>query len=234
MRLLLFLLLSISALFSQAQTLRLAVASNFRPTLQALAPAFTQSSGIELRISSGASGQLATQILQGAPFDIFLSADSHYPEQLHQRLGGSEPITYARGQLWLVSHLPSHNWQQLLRESPQVALANPKLAPYGAAAQALMQGLDFPVPTQVQAANIAQVRQWYDTGHASTAWLAGSLVPAEAPARFNLTEQLNIPIDQQLWVVSSSSHAQRFVTFLLSPAVQQQLSQLGYEPVQHD
>lgn len=234
MRLAILLLLMMTAMTAVAESLRLAVASNFRPALAALAPEFTRTTGIELVISSGASGQLATQILQGAPFDIFLSADDHYPARLHSRLGGDLPRTYALGQLWLVSRTAANDWQSLLRKSDKIALANPALAPYGAAADTLMQSLAPLSATRVTAANIAQVRQWYDAGHINTAWLAGSLVPADAPTRFNLTAQLLAPIRQQLLVLKPSPRSRQFITFLLNPDTQRQLQPLGYDPVNAD
>lgn len=234
MRLALLLLLFSTTCAAGAQSLRLAVASNFRPAIEALAPEFTRSTGIALIISSGASGQLATQILQGAPFDVFLSADDQFPARLHAQLGGDPPRTYAHGQLWLVSRAGAPNWQALLNQNHKIALANPTLAPYGAAAETLMQTLATAPPKKVTAANIAQVRQWYDTGHINTAWLAGSLVPTEAVSRFNLTALLPQPIRQQLLVLTPSPESKRFIVFLLSAQTQQRLSQLGYDPVRRD
>lgn len=229
--LMLLLMLLLNAPPAAAAVLRIAVASNFLPALESLRPQIESATRSQLRISSGASGQLATQILQGAPFDIFLSADDHYPAIIHARLNTNQPVTYALGQLWLVGLRPADHWHQLLASPHRVAIANPALAPYGRAAQALMQQHQMHPQGLVVASNIAQVRQWFDTGHVAAAWLAGSLKPATAASAFNMTAALAQPLAQQLVIVSDSDSARALVAFLLAPGTQKQLQQLGYDPL---
>lgn len=227
-------LLSLSA---SAAELRLAVASNFRPALESLLPDFERRHGIRVKISSGASGQLLAQIRQGAPFDLFLSADSHYPAHLQQLGLAQAPRTYALGRLLLACQQPAGDWRQALAGSRRLALANPELAPYGAAARDLLaQAGLWPAPadkTYALAANIAQVQQWFHTGQVDCAFVAASL--AGQPAHFyELTARLAQPIAQQLVLLKQARHgqaAQQFVDWLLSPAVQARLPALGYQAV---
>lgn len=228
-------LLSLSA---AANDLRLAVASNFRPALEALLPGFEQQHRVRVALSSGASGQLVAQIRQGAPFDILLSADSHYPEHLHQLGLAGAPRSYALGRLWLVTQQAADNWQQVLARSQRLALANPELAPYGAAARELLRQQDlWPAPEQktyALAANIAQVQQWFHTGQVDSAFVAASL--AGQPAHFfDLTPLLKQPLTQQLVQLNTARNnqaAQVFIDWLLSAPVQAQLPALGYLPAE--
>src|SRR6056297_2187391 len=117
---------------SAADSLTLAVAANFKPVLQRLNEDFKHDTGIEIRLSSASSGVLATQILHGAPFDVFFSADAERPAQLIA--GGlaaaDASFCYASGRLALVGG----QLADLARATSSVAIANPATAPYGTAA----------------------------------------------------------------------------------------------------
>jgi len=144
---LLICLLAPAVLRVQAAELHVAVAANFFGPLQKLAPMFEQASGNQLLISSGSSGQLYTQIKQGAPFDVFLSADSEKPQLLENEglaIAGSR-FTYAVGALVLWSAKPGlvDNSGKVLQAQQYrfIGVANPQTAPYGTAAQQVLTKL---------------------------------------------------------------------------------------------
>lgn len=128
-----------------AAEVRVAVAANFHGTLQRLAPLFKAASGHTLTISAGASGALYTQIVQGAPFDVLLSADVERPERL-ERAGHAVPGTrfvYAHGVLVMWSARPDFiDPEGKVLESDairHVAVADPRFAPYGVAAEQVLR-----------------------------------------------------------------------------------------------
>ena len=222
----------------QAQNLRVAVASNFRPALEQLAPIFFAQSQIVLTLSSGASGQLVAQIQQGAPFDVFLSADTHYPQYLHSQGLANMPVSYAQGRLLLIGREPANSWQQLLSTAKQVGLANPELVPYGAAAKGVLtQQALWPAPKSkvyALASNVSQVQQWFETGQLDAAFVAASLARTDYPAKFDLTTKLNTPIEQHAVILKRSrapEQAKQLLQFLQQAEVQQLLATLGYQPI---
>jgi molybdate transport system substrate-binding protein len=141
-------LLSVLALpLARAEDVSVAVAANFAGTLEKLAPAFQKLSGHNLVISSGATGALYAQIKAGAPFEVFLSADAERPAQLEKEglaIAGTR-FAYAQGKLVLWSPKPGvvDGQGKILRhkEPVKVALADPAVAPYGAAAQEVMTAM---------------------------------------------------------------------------------------------
>lgn len=168
----------------QADTLTVAVASNFSEALRDIAAKFTQQTGHEVLVSPGSSGKLYAQIVNGAPYDIFLSADAHRPKLLEQEsmiIAGSR-FTYAIGQLLLWSRdqdLASGACNDRLQNLGQkkLAIANPLLAPYGLAAKQYLvaSGLwDKVQENLVYGENIAQTFQYAVSGNASIAMISPS------------------------------------------------------------
>jgi molybdate transport system substrate-binding protein len=182
-------LLLLACLPAAAEELNVAVAANFLGTLQQLAPEFQQASGHRLVISSGSSGQLYAQIKQGAPYDVFLSADSDRPKLLESEglgVAGSR-FTYAIGTLVLWSARPGYvDSAGKVLHSGQVrliAIADPKNAPYGLAAQQVLTALgvwdDFNRDHKIaMAENINQAWQFAATGNAELAFIARSQINA--------------------------------------------------------
>jgi molybdate transport system substrate-binding protein len=187
LRLALALALTLAVSPSQAEPLRVAVAANFFGPLQKLAVLFEQASGNQLLISSGSSGQLYAQIRQGAPFDVFLSADTDKPQLLESAgltLPGSR-FTYAVGALVLWSAKPGlvDPGGRVLRQQQYhlLAIADPKTAPYGAAAQQVLVrlGLWDALNQQhrlVTGQDITQAWQFAASGNAELAFVALSQV----------------------------------------------------------
>jgi molybdate transport system substrate-binding protein len=188
--------------------LNVAVAANFLKTLQQLAPMFEQSSGHHLVISAASSGQLYAQIKQGAPFDVFLSADSERPKLLESEglaVSGSR-FTYAIGTLVLWSPRAGvvDAKGEALRSAQlhMLAIADPKSAPYGAAAQQVLIAMNLWDRLNIEhrivvAQDINQAWQFAATGNADMAFVAKSqLVGAEPSADGGVGSQWEPPPSQ--------------------------------------
>ncbi|MFI3136305.1 MAG: molybdate ABC transporter substrate-binding protein [Methylococcaceae bacterium] len=162
-----------------------AVASNFTKPMNEIATAFEKATGHTAKLSFGASGKFVAQLENGGPFEVFLSADEKSPKKLVQDgfAVAESQFTYAVGKLVLWSATPNYvdDQGQILNKGgfKHIALADPKLAPYGAAAVELMQGLglyDKLQPLFVQGENIAQTQQFISTGNAELGFVALSQV----------------------------------------------------------
>lgn len=168
-----------------SNAINVAIATNFTAPMKVIADEFEKDTGNHLILSFSSSGKIYSQINNGAPFDVFLSADSHKPEQLeHDNLTvkGSR-FTYALGSLVLWSpnsDTVDANGAVLLKNAfHHIAIANPKLAPYGAAAQQVMENLGVWSQQQnklVQGENIAQTYQFVSTSNAELGFVALSQV----------------------------------------------------------
>ena len=172
-------------LSAHAEEVKVAVAANFTGPIQVLSPLFERDTGHKLRAAFGATGKFYAQITNGAPFEILLSADDETPARLI-REGHAIPgsaFTYAIGKLVLWSPDPKlvDAKGEILKKSGfrHLALANPKTAPYGAAAVQVMgklSVLDSLKPLFVQGENIAQTHQFVSTGNAELGFVAYSQV----------------------------------------------------------
>lgn len=171
-------------LFSQANwaaTVLVAVASNFSKPMSEIAAEFEKATGHNAKLSFGSSGKFVSQLENGAPFEVLLSADDKGPQKLEQA-GLAVPnshFTYALGKLVLWSATPGYVDDQgkILSTGgfKHLALADPKLAPYGAAAIEVLKGLnlqDTLKPLLVLGENIAQAHQFVSTGNAELGFVA--------------------------------------------------------------
>lgn len=226
---------------AQAQeTVRVAVASSFMDTAAVLGTAFQRDTGIEVRLSAGSTGKLYAQIINGAPFDVFLAADIERPallEQSGRAVAGSGRV-YARGRLviWSAS---ARDCLGVLREDAagKVAIANPVTAPYGRAASEFLQDIgawERVSQRMVYGQNATQALQFAATGNTAVAIVARSQVnsPALPPAacRYEVPEARHSPIAQQAVLTNAESEAgQRFLDFLLSEAARRIIERSGYE-----
>jgi molybdate transport system substrate-binding protein len=229
-----------------ADTIRVAVASNFLGPVQAIARAFEQDSGHRVRISSGSTGKFYAQVVNGAPYDLFLAANDREPERLERegRIAAGSRYTYALGvlALWAPSALeetPADALAAFIEASGQrVAIANPKTAPYGAAAEAVLKawgqwdGLQGRV---IRGENIAQAYQFAASGNAGFGFVALSqmLDPDRQPAGryWRVDDRLYPPIRQQLVLLKRAADkpaATAFWQYLKSSAAQQQMVAFGY------
>jgi molybdate transport system substrate-binding protein len=236
------LLLGLVGTPTQAETLRLAVAGNFQPTLERLAPDFQDGYGHRLELSSGATGKLYAQIRQGAPFDAFLAADAARPERLEAEglaVAGTR-VTYARGRLvlWAPAASAGEDPFRILHAipPPQLALANPRLAPYGAAAEAFLRdaGLWSALERRaVRGEGIAQAFHFVATGNADLGLVAlsqvrGSAEPLAGEWRVVPADR-HSPIEQQAVLLRDSAAGREFLAWLTSEAVRDRLTAFGYD-----
>jgi molybdate transport system substrate-binding protein len=245
------------ALLSQlhAQTpLRVAAAADLEPVLPPILEQFRRATGIRAEATYQASAMLTTQIMNGAPFDLFLSADLNYPKKLIDAgladaagsADSSTPITYSKGTLvlWARKDSPMPPPSLDLLRNPalkRLAIANPDRAPYGRAALAALTSLklyDALKPRLATAENIAQAAQFVDSGNADAGLisLTSALTPhmASSGAYFVIPRDLYPPIEQGAVIVSNTTQraaAHKFLDFLLSPSIQAQLAKAGLTPV---
>lgn len=230
----LLLLLNINSVVAK-ESVHIAVASNFKAPLEQLLKQAPFYNNIDIKISAGASGVLYSQIIHGAPFDIFLSADAKRPEQLSEQgliVNGSLK-TYATGKLAL--------WQpETHSDNPYIAIANPRLSPYGEAAEYynnhyLKTGLTF-----VLANNITQAFQFVDSANArlgivalATLKAANQLQPNNKYEAYTLIPETQYPaIIQQAVILKSTDNlalSNKIMNYLLSIKVQTQIAEFGYK-----
>lgn len=168
-----------------ADEVQVAVAANFSAPMQKIAAEFEKDSGHKVQLVTGSTGKFYAQIKNGAPFEILLAADDETPAKLEKEGAAviNSHFTYAIGKLVLWSFKPGHvdDKGDVLRkgEFRHLAIANPKLAPYGAAAiEALtaLKLLDATQPKIVQAENITQAQQYVASGNAELGFIALSQV----------------------------------------------------------
>ncbi|MEM9316745.1 MAG: molybdate ABC transporter substrate-binding protein, partial [Pseudomonadota bacterium] len=156
--------------------MRIAVAANFRGAAQALLAASGLEEQVDTRVSSAASGVLAAQISNGAPFDLFLSADRERPAALNAAgIGQKDPVCYARGRLALMGAADLES--ALADPDLSIAIANPRSAPYGQAAASVLARPDFADMSRrrvLRAANVQQALQFFDSGASDLALVARS------------------------------------------------------------
>jgi len=244
-------LMGLTALQASADSLLIAVASNFTETAQEIATEFRVASGHNVRISGASTGKLFVQIQNGAPFDILLAADSVRPARLEASGNGvsNSRFTYAIGQLVLWSRNPAINrsdCQKHLRHlgSDRVAIANPDTAPYGGAARQTLIQLelwDRVRPRLVIGENIAQTLQFIASGNASLGFVAKSQLRnarlPEASCSWDVSPDLHDPIEQQAILLERAANdptARAFLKFLRSDPGRAIIARNGYLLVAQD
>jgi molybdate transport system substrate-binding protein len=219
-----------------------AAAANLTDAFEELGRRFTAQTGVRVTFSFGATADLARQIENGAPFDVYAAADASHVDALAQKglLADGARAVYARGRL--VVWLPPGSSLQIARVEDlagagvsKVAVAKPDVAPYGQAAVESLRALNVwqqVEPKVVYAQSVAQARQWAASGNADAALLPRSLVK-EGEGRFiEVDGRLHTPIEQAIAVVGASQKldaARRFVEFVLSEEGQSVLKSFGYE-----
>lgn len=227
--------------FSQPpQTLNVAVAANFAPTLMLVKSEFEQKYNAHLKVSVASSGKHFTQIVAGAPFDIFLSADEKRPRELLRRqlAEPNSSSSYARGILVLWSKKPTDlPINQLLSQSGiSIAIANPQIAPYGFSAQSLMTQLN---PSILQTAkiimgeSIGQVAQFAASKSVDFAFLPLPHARRVLNGTYRILEQSDYPPINQDGVIlrrtSNPKLSRQFMDYLSSERVQAIIKKDGYE-----
>jgi molybdate transport system substrate-binding protein len=180
--------LSVLTFLAEAKTVHIAVAANFSHTMKSLVSEFEKTSEYQIALSFGSSGKFYAQIKQGAPYELFFSADQAKPDALQKEglVIASSRFTYATGRLAVWSARPdfANEIETKLKQGGfnKLALANPKLAPYGAATIDVLKYLELIDATQskwVRGENIAQTYQFVSSGNADLGFIAWSQLVAK-------------------------------------------------------
>ena len=247
LRKLLALVLVFAGAFTSAQEITVAAAADMSAALPQLVEAYTKKTAQTVKLSFGASGNLTNQIRNGAPFDVFFSADEEYPQQLiAEGLAQKETLyRYAVGRLvlWVPADSPLDvsdlGMKALLDPSvKKISMANPAHAPYGRAAEAALR--HFGIYDQVSSRlvlgeNVSQAAQFVESGNAQAGLIA--LSHALAPTMKDKGRYWTVPLDayptlnQAAVVLSRSAHqdaARRFLEFLRGPEAKSLLTSYGF------
>lgn len=227
-----------------ADEIRVAVAANFAAPMDEIAREFTKRTGHDVSLSSGASGKFYAQIKNGAPFQILLSADQEKPSALEAEglaVQGTR-YTYAIGKLALWSTNPNLvDTKGKVLESPRfnkLALANPKVAPYGEAALETLNALGLKSrlePKFVMGENIGQTYQFVDSGNADLGFVALSQITRDNKlikgSMWQVPDKLYTPIRQDAVLLvngKDSAAARQLLAFLKSEAAIRIIKTYGY------
>jgi molybdate transport system substrate-binding protein len=231
---------------SQPQLLRVAAAADLQFVMPDLAAQFEKKTGTKVNITYGSSGNFYSQLQNGAPFDLFFSADIDYPRKL-EAAGLAEPGTlyeYAVGRIaiWMPADtrvdVARQGWNALLDSAVQkIAIANPEHAPYGRAAVAALKkaGIFEQVKAKfVYGENISQAAQFVQSGNAQAGIVAMSLAVSPGMKdgkRWEIPSEMHPPIDQAAIVLKSAANKQRarvFLEFVKSESGRATFSNYGF------
>ena len=230
---------------AQAEVVQIAVAANFTAPARALAEIFARTTGHEAKLSFGATGAFYTQIKNGAPFDILLAADDERPIRLEKE-GDTVPgsrFTYAIGQLVLWSAKPGFvdGKGAVLKGGNfnKIAIANPKLAPYGAAAVETMDKLGLAAaltPKLVTGESIGQTYNFIATGNAELGFVALAQVldggKMKSGSMWVVPAKYHAPIIQDAVILkraAANPAAKAWMALMRSPNTQDFIRSYGYE-----
>lgn len=230
-------------LSSHAGQAHVAVAANFLAPMKQLAPLFEQSSGHTLVVSSGSTGKFYAQIKNGAPFDVLLAADDETPARLMREGDAVRTQPYAIGKLalWSADRGKIDGTDSVLRRGnyTRLAIANPKLAPYGAAAMQVLEKLglaDTIKGKSVVGENIGQTYQFVASGNAGIGFVALSQITRDGKLTsgsvWQMPASLYAPIRQDAALLKRGENnpaARALLDYLDTPAALAVIRSYGYE-----
>ncbi|MCB9195502.1 MAG: molybdate ABC transporter substrate-binding protein [Flavobacteriales bacterium] len=221
-------------------TIMIATSANMEPPLRELVKLYAEESNAKIEVIIASSGQLSSQITQGAPFDLFISANRDYPETLHLKGICESPITYAYGSLaiWSVN-LKSLSEQSLIEDRiKKIAIPNPELAPYGEAAVAYLKAINIYDKIEhklVFAESVSQVNTFIKSEAVDIGITSYSTIKDEQNEGLGTWMKLNqnyySPIQQDLCILRNSRQSEKveqFVNFVLSDKGKVILEKYGY------
>lgn len=226
-----------------AEEIIVAVASNFLSPFKEISKDFQKSSGHKIVIISGSTGSLFAQIVNGAPYQIFLSADSHRPKKLEQMelsVKGSR-FVYAIGRLTLWSADPDrikkNGTDNLLKNTfTHLAIANPKTAPYGHAATEVLKKLkiwDKLLPDLIRGGNITQTFQYVATGNVEMGFVAKSQTRDPKlkikGSRWDIPKEMHSKLEQSIVLLKNSKEASDLMRYMQNKKAQQIIKKYGYD-----
>jgi len=239
-----FILLSALALSLEAKLVHVAVAANFSNTMKSLVKEFEKTSDYQIVLSFGSSGKFYAQIKQGAPYELFFSADQAKPDALEKDglVIENSRFTYAIGRLAVWSNRPNfaNKIKTKLKEGTfnKLAIANPKLAPYGAASLQVLSHLGLTDDTQakwVRGENVAQAYQFVSSGNADLGFIALSQLlgrnKMQQGSYWLVPRIMHHPIKQDAVLLRSaekSQGAQVFLDFIHTTKAQNIIAEYGY------
>jgi len=224
---------------ARGDEVKAAVAANFTAAMREIATGFERATGHRLLSSFGSTGALYTQIKNGAPFDVFLAADQRRPKLLQREGTASGAFTYAVGRLVLWSTSPGVVGPagEVLKDGhfKHLAIADPKTAPYGAAAMEVLESLGLRkalAPRLVQGVSIAQTYQFVATGNAELGFVALAQVAGNtAGSRWPVPRELYHPIRQDAVLLKHGANnpaAKALLDYLKGPAARAIIEKYGY------
>lgn len=232
---------------AQAKEIRIAAAADLKFAMVELSEKFEKQTGTKVNVTYGSSGNFFSQLQNGAPFDLFFSADIAYPRNL-EAAGLTEPGTlyeYAIGRIVIWATADSKvdvaklGWKALLDASVEkIAIANPEHAPYGRAAVAALQkaGIYEAVKAKlVYGENISQAAQFVQSGNAQAGILAKSLAVSPAMQggkRWEIPAEMHPPLEQGTVILKDAKNkdaAQVFLEFVKSESGRGTLAKYGFE-----
>jgi molybdate transport system substrate-binding protein len=224
-----------------SEGLTVAVAANFYGPMEEVVRMYEAEQGVQIKTNYSSTGKFYAQLQNGAPFDLFLAADTKRPAMLYQSGVCLEPLTYARGRVVLWSGRTDldgrKNWQEIINDPrvKRIALPNPMIAPYGEAAAGLLEknSLHEKIKDKlVYAGNVAQAFQYGQQGAVDVTFTALSYALSDEGkrgARWPLPEAE--PVIQQGCVMKSSNKvtaAQKFLSYLTSEPAKNLIRPHGY------
>jgi molybdate transport system substrate-binding protein len=228
---------------SFGQNLKVAAAANLQGIIKVLGADFTQKTGIGIDPIIGPSGNLVAQVRNGAPFDVFLSADMSFPQTLYtENLTLGKPIVYAKGSLIICStqNLGFDNWERMLLTPSvkKIAIANPKIAPYGLAAMEALgkKGIFSEIQSKiVYGESISQVNTYITTGAVDAGFTTQSLIKDAAGKVMLYYKVIDpktySPIEQGMVILKHAQGnpaAERFYRYILSEDAKKIFREYGY------
>lgn len=225
--------------------LNIAVAANMKAPMDSIVKVFKQNTGITCKIYSNSSGTINTQVEQGAPYDIFISANTIYPENLFRKKIAESPVLYASGRLTLVSHksFKSNKIENILKSNDikKIAIAFPEQAPYGKAAIEVLTNLNLNKSLKkkiVYGESISQVNQLFVTNSVDAAFTSYSFLNtySEECYNLNINSNLHSEIKQSAVCLIKKNKMKlkkqkEFITFLVSQKCQDILKYYGYQNI---
>lgn len=241
------LLLALILLFTapiSAQTVKVAVAANLQAVIKELQTGFKNKTGIVIEPIVGSSGNLTTQVKNGAPFDVFLSADMNFPNALFKAgFSAKKPVVYTQGTLIICSNqnIGFENWERLLltERVKKIAIANPGIAPYGKAAQEALgkRGILDDIKSKiVTGESISQVNTYITTGVVEVGFTTQALVddPAVKTKLYwkVIDPKLYLPIEQGMVLLkhgAGNANAEKFYQYILSAPAKAIFGKFGYK-----
>ncbi|MDB5029983.1 molybdate ABC transporter substrate-binding protein [Mucilaginibacter sp.] len=228
---------------SYAQGLKVAAAANLQSIIEVLQKDFKQRTGIEIEPIVGSSGKLVAQIKNGAPFDVFLSADMSFPQELYKEgFSAKVPVVYAYGSLIICSsqNIGFQNWERMLLTPriKKIAIANPAVAPYGLAAEELLKKngiLENVKSKMVYGESISQINTYITTGVVEVGFTTQALVkdPANKTPLFwkVINPKSYTPIQQGIVILKhgeKNPDAEKFYQYILSAPAKRIFEKYGY------